>query len=213
MTSNDDILFELYNKLRAYIYIIDKLIPIDNNLKYIIKEVWIEDKYIFKAINFNGLINYVCENGNLECFKFLIKFYGEFYHIFTYDYSYYIYKCMLIAAKYGHLNIIIYINNIIKIKYKERCLILCTATANGHLEIIKYFHLKGASISFSKNRLFTTAVRYGHLEIVKYLYKKSYGTSIIINNAAKIAKSNNHIDILEFLLANGAELKTDLDDQ
>jgi ankyrin repeat protein len=135
-------------------------------------------------------------------------------------------KAMRLATINGHLKVIIYCIEVIKISQDN---LLCNgktllhfAAASGHLECVKYFIEKGADpneykttrSSITKSALYFAA-KNGHFAVVKYLgeeakvnlqqeyrvinYAKRLRNKIASNHPVYAAYRNGHLEIAEYL--------------
>ncbi|BCS82810.1 ankyrin repeat protein [Cotonvirus japonicus] len=84
-------------------------------------------------------------------------------------------RCLLLAIKNGHLDIVKYLFNNENNKSGEK-LYIWVACISGHLHIFKYFIEMGFDVSFDNNIYLMSAIFFEKNEIVKYI--ESYGIKI-----------------------------------
>jgi ankyrin repeat protein len=80
------------------------------------------------------------------------------------------------------------------------------ACSYGKLNIIEFFILSGADVTYQNNYPIRIACFYGHLPVVKLLIQ--HGADISANNNASInhACVENHLKLAKFLIDNGANI-------
>lgn len=107
------------------------------------------------------------------------------------------------AAEHGHLDIIMYLEGMIKdTSVYDKALV--HAAKNGHLSIIK--HLIGLGAKIINEDALSYAASNGHLEVVKYLIEKGADIHGNHEEALKQAASEQHWNIVKYLIELGADL-------
>ena len=76
---------------------------------------------------------------------------------------------------------------------------LCSASENGHLEVVKLLIEKGADVHADDDLALCRASNYGHLEVVKFLIKKGANVHADDDGALRWAFENGHLEVVEFL--------------
>lgn len=163
-----------------------------------------------------------CENGCLEMVILLVEN-GVPVHFKQNGFcdGYYIdQNPWLLAAKHGHINIIVYLEPIIKREcdiYRDHYApALYKSAKYGHIDIVKFLFEKGAFINGAALR---ASVYNGHVDIVKFclengadvnacdvLYIESYPGY----TALHIAVENKNVELATLLIQYGADLVEEL---
>ncbi len=110
------------------------------------------------------------------------------------------------AAKNGHLNMIMYLTNIMDLnKYCDA--IFISSSEYGHLEIIKYMVEKyKINIHKCDDLAFRLAAKNGKFEVVKYLHNLGSDIHALYDDALCYAAKNGYLDVVIYLHENGANI-------
>lgn len=140
------------------------------------------------------------------------------------------------AIKKGHIDILKYIDDLIKnkkeliflksFKYPKIDKCLQISCKYGHMELIDFYIGKGGDVSAGNSLCLKKAAEYGHLIVVKYLVglgidiiakehkhiyiEENYG-KIVDNYALIMAAKNGHFDVVSYLVEKGANPKSSND--
>lgn len=140
------------------------------------------------------------------------------------------------AIKKGHINILRYIDVLVKnknelvflksFKYPKITKCLQNSCKYSHMKLIDFYIDKGADVSAENSLCLKKAAEYGHLIVVKYLVdlgvdiiakeperiyiKENYG-KIVDNYALIMAAKNGHLDVVSYLVEKGANPKSSKD--
>lgn len=107
------------------------------------------------------------------------------------------------AARYGHLDILKYLEDTVKDVSTYNCA-LCYAAENGHLDVIKY--LIGLGAKARNEEALSNAAANGQLETVKFLTELGTDIHSYHEEALKVAASELHWDIVRYLVGKGADI-------
>jgi ankyrin repeat protein len=83
-----------------------------------------------------------------------------------------------------------------------------TASASGHLEIVKYLVENGADITDRNNNAVATTSVNGHIEMVKYLVGIGADITDRNNHAVVWSFLTGHLDVSKYLISIGAGMET-----
>lgn len=185
-----------YDEISSCIKICKNYSPI-NICKY--GNLRLLEKIDINSYNVDLFMTIKCENGQLDCVKFLIEkganIMGEHNHAIS------------TAIINGHLNIINYlIEKDINFKYDADALIY--ASGNGHLEIVNFLIEKGVDVNASDGAALIEATYYNKLTIIQFLVE--HGADIRAKNSAalEIAIIKNYYEIVQYLVEKGAYANT-----
>ena len=150
----------------------------------------------------DSLLEVTAEYGHLEVVVYLIK--HEYVDRSTYE------SAMKVACEKGHTDIVRYLYENESVELDNK--VLLDASANGHLELVKYL-----ITILKKTKSFTVrmvleddalllACANGHLEVVKYLLYSGADSECKDNEAVCIAAENNRMEVVEFLVKEDADI-------
>ena len=138
------------------------------------------------------------------------------------------------ACKTGNLTTVDYL--LAKVNNQTKAEGVIAASANGHLELVKYLVRRGADFQAIDNYAFRVAVSRGHFDVVQYLVENhverkctgrkrvgrvdernllSYGVKAIseyghlklLEEAVIVASSNGHLEIVKYLVNLGVDFQ------
>ena len=81
------------------------------------------------------------------------------------------------------------------------------ASFYDHLEVVKYLVEKGADFRARGNWAILSASELGNLEIVKYLTEKGADFRAEDDYAVKMASANGHLEVVKYLVEKGADFR------
>lgn len=109
-----------------------------------------------------------------------------------------------IASEYGHLKLVQYIFGKVSTKTNlEIDKALCSATGEGHLEVVKYliYRAEEYNLEYVPTLLLTEACIGEHIDVVKYFIAEREMHSIDnLNNALEFASSIGNVELVQYLL-------------
>lgn len=87
----------------------------------------------------------------------------------------------------------------------------CLSAESGHLDLVKFFHEKGAEVTNDDNYALKYSAENGHLDVVKYLIE--HGADVHANNdyALRWSANNGYLDVVKYLVENGADIHVNSD--
>ena len=83
---------------------------------------------------------------------------------------------------------------------------LLAASANNHLDVVKFLVAKGADVHARDDAALRWASEKGHLDVVKFLVAKGADVHAWDDYALRWASANNQLDVVKFLVAKGADV-------
>ncbi len=83
------------------------------------------------------------------------------------------------------------------------------ASANGHLEVVKYLTEHDADIHAQNNWALKRASQNGHLDVVKYLVEHDADVHADDDDALRWASLEGHLEVVKYLVEQGADIHAD----
>jgi ankyrin repeat protein len=87
---------------------------------------------------------------------------------------------------------------------------LFKASADGDLDLVKFFIDRGANIHYANDYALVYASSNGHLEVVKYLIGKGADIHARNDYALRLASLNGKLEVVKYLIGKGADIPEEM---